>query len=69
MWVLWYAVYMKKKYYTSTEIQAYAIRNKAVCTFGGVNLRVFKGWTAKGQYEVKFHRVDALVWEKKIVKK
>jgi hypothetical protein len=60
---------MKRKYYTSTDIQAYAIRNKAVCTFGGLNLRIFKGWTAKGSYEVKFHRVDAFVWEKKIVRK
>lgn len=60
---------MKRKYYTTKEIEAYAIRNKAVCTFGGLNLRVFKGWTAKGSYEVKFYRLDAWIWEKKIVKK
>jgi len=60
---------MKKKYYTSQDIQAYAAQTGAVCTFGGLNLRVFKGWTSKGSYEVKFHRIDASVWEKKIVKK
>jgi len=30
---------------------------------------VFKGWTAKGSYEVKFHRVEPCVWQKKIVRK
>ena len=60
---------MKKKYYISSEISEYAKRNKAVCTFGGLNLRVFKGWTAKGSYEVKFHRLDAFVWEKRLVRK
>jgi hypothetical protein len=60
---------MKKKYYTSTEIIEYAEQNKAVCTFAGLNLRVFKGWTTKGGYEVKFHRVEPCVWEKRVVRK
>jgi hypothetical protein len=60
---------MKKKYYTKQEINQYAAKTGAVCTFGGLNLCVFKGWTAKGSYEVKFHRLDAWTWEKKIVKK
>ena len=60
---------MKKKYYTSTEILEYAESAKAVCTFASLSVRVFKGWTAKGSYEVKFHRVEPCVWEKKIVKK
>ena len=60
---------MKKKYYTSTEIIEYAEQAKAVCTFASLSLRVFKGWTAKGSYEVKFHRVEPCVWMKKIVKK
>ena len=49
---------MKKKYYTSSEILEYAEQAKAVCTFASLSLRVFKGWTAKGSYEVKFHRVE-----------
>jgi hypothetical protein len=60
---------MKKKYYTSTEIIEYAEQVGAVCTFASLQLRVFKGWTAKGSYEVKFHRIEPLVWEKKIVRK
>ena len=60
---------MKKKYYTSTEIIEYAEQNKAVCTFASLGLRIFKGWTAKGSYEVKFHRVEPCVWEKRIVRK
>jgi hypothetical protein len=60
---------MKKKYYTSTEIIEYAEQNKAVCTFASLSLRVFKGWTAKGSYEVKFHRVEPCVWQKRIVRK
>jgi hypothetical protein len=64
-----YSLSMTKKYYTSTDIQAYAIRNKAVCTFASLSVRVFKGWTAKGSYEVKFHRVEPCVWMKKVVRK
>jgi hypothetical protein len=60
---------MKKKYYTSTEIIEYAEQVGAVCTFASLGLRVFKGLTAKGSYEVKFHRIEPLVWEKKIVRK
>ena len=67
--VLCYSLTMKKKYYTSTEILEYAEQVGAVCTFASLGLRVFKGWTAKGSYEVKFHRVEPLVWEKKIVRK
>jgi hypothetical protein len=64
-----YSLTMKKKYYTSTEIIEYAEQVGAVCTFASLGLRVFKGWTAKGSYEVKFHRIEPLVWEKKIVRK
>jgi hypothetical protein len=60
---------MKKKYYTSAEIIEFATKNSAACTFASLSLRVFKYWTAKGSYEVKFHRVEPLVWQKKIVKK
>ena len=60
---------MKKKYYTSSEIINYAEETGAVCTFASLSIRVFKGWTAKGSYEVKFHRVEPCVWEKKIVRK
>jgi hypothetical protein len=60
---------MKKKYYTTPEIIEYAEGVKAVCTFASLSLRVFKGWTAKGSYEVKFHRVEPCVWEKRIVRK
>jgi len=59
---------MKKKYYTSTEIVEYAERNSAVCTFASLALRVFKGWTDKGQYEVKFYRVEPCVWRKELVR-
>jgi hypothetical protein len=66
---LCYSLIMKKKYYTSAEIMEYAEQVGAVCTFASVNLRIFKGWTAKGRYEVKFHRIEPCVWQKKIVKK
>jgi hypothetical protein len=67
--LLWYSLTMKKKYYTTPEIVEYAEQNKAICTFASLSLRVFKGWTAKGSYEVKFHRVEPCVWMKKIVRK
>jgi hypothetical protein len=60
---------MKRKYYTSTEILEYAQKNNAACISASVSLRVFRYWTAKGQYEVKFYRVEPCVWEKKIVRK
>lgn len=66
---LWYSLTMKKKYYTSAEIIEFAAKNNAACTFASLGLRVFKYWTAKGSYEIKFHRVEPLVWQKKIVKK
>lgn len=60
---------MKTKYYTSQDIKSYADKTGAVCTFAGLNLRVFRGWTTKGSYEVKFHRIDACTWQKKLVRK
>jgi len=60
---------MTTKYYTSSEIIQYAERMGAICTFASVNLRVFKGWTSKGRYEVKFIRVEPTVWDKRLVKK
>lgn len=59
---------MKRKYYTTKDIEVYALRKKAVCTFGGLNLCVFKYWNAKGANEVKFHRIDPVLWVKKIAK-
>lgn len=60
---------MKNKYHTNQDIEAFAKRNNAACTFGSVMLRVYKYWTAKGSYEVKFHRVGGTtLWTKKVVK-
>jgi len=66
---LWYSLTMKKKYYTTPEIVEYAEQTGATCTFASLGLRVFKGQTAKGQYEVRFVRVEPCVWQKKIVRK
>lgn len=58
-----------KRFFTTPEIIEAAERNNLTCTFASVNLRVFQGWNRKGRkVEIKFHRVEPCVWEKKVVR-
>lgn len=60
---------MEKKYYTTTDIRAYALRNKATYTHASLAFITLTFTNRLGRScKVAFDRVDALVWKKKNIR-